>query len=44
MYDKCESCGKFVKGIDDVKLFSNNSIDIKTYCKECYERKKQTKI
>ncbi len=41
MYDKCESCGKWIEDSNDCKLDSNDGITIKTFCKECYETRKK---
>ncbi len=36
MYDKCESCGKWIEDASDCKLASNDGVTIHTYCKRCY--------
>ena len=43
MYDKCESCGKWIADASDCKLFSNDGITIHTYCKKCHENRVSNK-
>ena len=44
MYDKCESCGKWIEDANDCKLLSNDGTTIKTFCKDCYEKKSEIRI
>jgi hypothetical protein len=44
MYDKCESCGKWIEDAEDCRLVSNNNQSIITYCKECYDKRQKNRL
>ncbi|MBS3098008.1 hypothetical protein J4209_04400 [Candidatus Woesearchaeota archaeon] len=43
MWNKCESCGKQIGSAEDCRLSTNDGVIIHTYCRNCYEKKKESR-